>query len=125
MNGAIFTQSIRQFIVPEMRPGDIVILDNPSSHQGAEATLVGDNRRLLMFGLNELPKLARGVGQRLQRYRDGGLSDAITFRLEDGISWPMGGDTGRTRTGGHGRMARGAAGWMSPKGFPASGRFRE
>ena len=54
--------------------------------------------------------LAAGKGQ---RYRDGGLSDAITLKLEDGLSWTMGGDTGRTRTEkdmGLWKVARGAAG---------------
>src|SRR3546814_14562885 len=48
--------------------------------------------------LSELAELARGQGVQLQRYRDGGLSDATTFTFAEGLSWAMGGDTGRTRT---------------------------
>ncbi|PKP98170.1 MAG: DNA topoisomerase IV subunit A [Alphaproteobacteria bacterium HGW-Alphaproteobacteria-15] len=87
---------------------------------------VGDNRKLVVFNLEELPVMARGQGVQLQRFRDGGLSDAITFVLGDGLSWQMGGSGERTRTETEIRMwkvARGAAGRMPPQGFPKSGRF--
>jgi len=87
---------------------------------------IGDNRKLLIFPLSELPEMTRGQGVTLQRYRDGGLSDAIAFRLEDGLSWAMGGETGRTRTETDltmWRVARGAAGRMPPTGFPRNNRF--
>jgi topoisomerase IV subunit A len=88
--------------------------------------IVGENRKLVVFPLTELPEMTRGQGTQLQRYRDGGLSDAITFRFADGLSWPMGGDSGRTRTEselGPWRAARGAAGRMPPTGFPRDNRF--
>lgn len=88
--------------------------------------VVGDNRKLVVFNLEELPMLARGQGVTLQRYRDGGLSDAITFTLADGLSWTMGGETGRTRTEGEiwqWKVARGAAGRLPPQGFPKDNRF--
>ena len=88
--------------------------------------VVGDNRKLVIFALSEMPILAKGQGVTLQRYRDGGLADAITLRLEDGLSWAMGGDTGRTRTEkdvGLWKVARGAAGRMPPTGFPRDNRF--
>jgi topoisomerase-4 subunit A len=81
---------------------------------------------MLVFPLTELAEMTRGQGVQLQRYRDGGLSDAITFRFEAGLSWPMGGDAGRTRTEsdlGPWRAARGAAGRMPPTGFPRDNRF--
>jgi topoisomerase-4 subunit A len=87
---------------------------------------IGDNRRMLVFPLAELAELARGQGVQLQRYRDGGLSDAITFVFAAGLSWPMGGDTGRIRTEtdlAPWRAARGAAGRMPPTGFPRDNRF--
>ncbi len=59
---------------------------------------IGENRKMLVFPLAELPELARGQGVTLQRYRDGGLSDAIAFRLADGLSWALGGESGRVRT---------------------------
>ncbi|WP_277969193.1 DNA topoisomerase IV subunit A [Sphingomonas echinoides] len=87
---------------------------------------IGDNRRLLVFPLAELPELTRGQGVQLMRFRDGGLSDAITFVFANGLSWPMGGDSGRVRTEtdlGAWRAARGAAGRMPPNGFPRDNRF--
>jgi topoisomerase-4 subunit A len=87
---------------------------------------IGDNRKMVVFPLTELPELGRGSGVQLQRYRDGGLSDARTFRFADGISWAMAGDTGRTRTEADlnaWRTARGAAGRMAPLGFPKNNRF--
>jgi topoisomerase IV subunit A len=87
---------------------------------------VGENRKLLVFPLSELPEMTRGQGSQIQRYRDGGLSDAIAFRFEDGLSWPMGGGAGRVRTEtdlSPWRAARGAAGRMPPTGFPRDNRF--
>jgi len=79
-----------------------------------------------MFSLEELPVMTRGQGVQLQRYRDGGLSDATTLKLEDGLSWKMGGDSGRTRTETdmwQWRVARGAAGRLPPQGFPRDNTF--
>ncbi|MEN3973334.1 DNA topoisomerase IV subunit A [Sphingomicrobium sp. XHP0235] len=94
---------------------------------GADAVaVVGENRKMLVFMAEEMPELARGAGVQLQRYRDGGLSDAIAFRLEDGIAWAMGGETQRTRTESDmtpWKVARGAAGRMAPQGFPQDNRF--
>ena len=87
---------------------------------------VGDNRKLVVFNLEELPGLARGQGVTLQRYRDGGLSDATTFTLAEGLSWTMGGKEGRTRTEGEmwqSKVARGGAGRMPPQGFPRDNKF--
>ena len=87
---------------------------------------IGDNRRLLVFPLAELAELSKGQGVQLQRYGDGGLSDAITFIFATGLSWTMGGDTGRTRTETdltQWRAARGAAGRMPPTGFPRDNKF--
>jgi topoisomerase IV subunit A len=95
--------------------------------EGADAVaVVGENRKMLVFALSDLPELARGQGVMLQRYRDGGLSDALAFSLSDGLSWSLGGDSGRTRTESDlapWRAARGAAGRMPPVGFPRSNRF--
>ncbi|MGB7371490.1 DNA topoisomerase IV subunit A [Erythrobacter sp.] len=87
---------------------------------------VGDNRKLIVFNIEEMPVMARGQGVMLQRYRDGGLSDATTFKLDDGLSWTMGGAEGRTRTENEiwqWKVARGAAGRMPPTGFPKDNRF--
>ena len=87
---------------------------------------VGDNRKLVVFNLEEVPVLARGQGVTLQRYRDGGMSDALTFKLEEGLSWTMGGKGDRTRTESdiwQWKVARGAAGRLPPQGFPKNNRF--
>ena len=101
-----------------------VVREIPPEHD--HLAVVGDNRKLVLFSLEELPVLAKGQGVTLQRYRDGGLADATTLRLEDGLSWRMGGDSGRTRTESDMRLwkvARGAAGRLPPTGFPRDGRF--
>jgi topoisomerase-4 subunit A len=88
--------------------------------------VIGDNRKLVVFALNEVPVLAKGQGVTLQRYRDGGMADAITLRIEDGLAWPMGGDSGRTRTEKDllpWKVARGAAGRLPPNGFPRDNKF--
>ena len=98
----------------------------PIAAEDDHVAVVGDNRKLVVFNLEELPELARGQGVQLQRYRDGGLSDAITFKLEDGLSWTMGGKEGRTRTENEmwqWKVARGGAGRMPPQGFPRDNRF--
>ncbi|MEY4056306.1 MAG: topoisomerase subunit [Pseudomonadota bacterium] len=101
-----------------------VVREIPPEHD--HIAVVGDNRKLVIFSLEELPILAKGQGVTLQRYRDGGLADATTLKLEEGLSWKMGGDTGRTRTEGDVRLwkvARGAAGRLPPNGFPRDNKF--
>jgi topoisomerase-4 subunit A len=101
-----------------------VVREIPPEHD--HVAVVGDNRKLLVFSLEELPILARGQGVTLQRYRDGGLADAVTLNLAEGLSWKMGGETGRTRTEPDMRMwkvARGAAGRLPPNGFPRDNKF--
>ena len=95
--------------------------------EGADAVAaIGENRKMLVFPLSELPELGRGQGVTLQRYRDGGLSDVIAFPLAEGLSWALGGESGRVRTEtdlSAWRAARGAAGRMPPIGFPRTNRF--
>ncbi len=96
----------------------------PAEHD--HVAVVGENRKLVVFALEEMPVMTRGQGVTLQRYRDGGLSDATTFAMADGLSWAMGGDSGRTRTETEINMwkvARGAAGRLPPQGFPKDNRF--
>ncbi|HJU20530.1 MAG TPA: DNA topoisomerase IV subunit A [Stellaceae bacterium] len=92
--------------------------------EGDAAAFVGNNRRLLVVDLAEIPTMARGRGVILQRYRGGGLADCKVFRLADGLSWRQG--ENRTRceidlTPWQG--PRGAAGRTVPTGFPRSNRF--
>ncbi len=90
---------------------------------GDHAAVVGQNRRLLIFPLNEIPEMTRGKGVILQRFKDGTLADVKTFSLANGLSWKMGERT-RTETdllAWQGR--RGSTGRMPPIGFPRPARF--
>ena len=92
--------------------------------KGDHIAVVGENRKVLIFSIEELPEMGRGKGVRLQKYKDGGLSDATTFNLEDGLSWLD--PAGRTRT--ENDLAewiakRASAGRMAPRGFPRDNKF--
>ena len=94
--------------------------------EGDHIAVIGDNRKLLIFPLEQVPELASGQGVTLQKYKDGGLADLTLFTLAEGLSWPMGGSTGRTRTETNltdwiGTRAQ--AGRLPPMGFPKSNRF--
>jgi topoisomerase IV subunit A len=91
---------------------------------GDHVAVVGENRKMLVFPLTELPEMARGKGVRLQKYKDGGLSDAITFALAQGLMWKD--PAGRTRTEPdltEWLAKRATAGRMAPRGFPRDNRF--
>jgi topoisomerase-4 subunit A len=93
---------------------------------GDHLAIVGDNRKLLVFPLSEIPEMTRGKGVRLQKYKDGGTLDAKTFTLEEGLSWQDSAD--RTFIRPKAELAewigaRAAAGRLVPKGFPRTGRF--
>ena len=112
--------------VVNIRTGAKLAVIRPIAAEADSVAVVGENRKLLVFPLIEMPRMARGQGVQMQRYRDGGLSDAVTFRMSEGLSWAMGGDSGRTRTEADmspWRVARGAAGRMPPVGFPRDNRF--
>jgi len=92
--------------------------------KGDHIAVVGENRKVLIFSIEELPEMGRGKGVRLQKYKDGGLSDATTFNLEEGLSWLD--PAGRTRT--ENDLAewiakRASAGRMAPRGFPRDNKF--
>jgi topoisomerase IV subunit A len=92
--------------------------------EGDMAAFVGDNRRMLIVELAEIPEMTRGRGVILQRHRAGGLADAKVFSLAEGLSWRQG--ESRTRTEFDltpWRGARGGAGRGVPQGFPRSNRF--
>ena len=54
---------------------------------GELAAAVGENRKMVIFPLDQVPEMARGRGVRLQRHKDGGLSDVTTFKAGDGLTW--------------------------------------
>ena len=126
----------RGFVVPE----DSVIAQTRSGKQvlnvrgdvearvcvpaaGDSIAVVGTNRKMIVFRLNELPEMNRGRGVVLQRYKDGELSDVRVFSRAEGLSWRSGGRT-RTETDLAAWIGkRSQAGRLAPRGFPKSNRF--
>ncbi|WP_439120815.1 DNA topoisomerase IV subunit A [Marivita sp.] len=91
---------------------------------GDAVAVVGENRKVLVFALDELPEMGRGKGVRLQKYKDGGLSDATTFTLGEGLTWRD--PAGRTRTEtdlAEWTGKRAGSGRMAPRGFPRDNTF--
>ncbi len=108
--------------VLNLRPGTTALAPVPV--EGDHVACVGENRKMLIFPLAELPEMARGKGVRLQRFKDGGLSDVATVTLADGLRWPD--PAGRTRHQADLSEwfgARAQAGRMAPRGFPRDNRF--
>ncbi|MBI4273694.1 MAG: DNA topoisomerase IV subunit A [Rhizobiales bacterium] len=93
---------------------------------GELAATIGENRKMVIFPLDQLPEMSRGAGVRLQRYKDGGLSDVTTFKGKDGMSWLDA--ASRTFTMSLKELSdwrgnRADAGRLAPKGFPKSNTF--
>jgi len=91
---------------------------------GDHIAVVGENRKVLIFPITELPEMVRGKGVRLQKYKEGGLSDITTFDLLNGLSWLD--PAGRTRTEinlEEWTGKRATAGRMAPRGFPRNKKF--
>jgi topoisomerase-4 subunit A len=85
---------------------------------------IGENRKMIIFKIGEVPEMSRGKGVRLQKFKDGGLSDARAFRLKEGLSW--------TDSSGRNFVVtdlkewigeRAQAGRLPPKGFPSRNKF--
>jgi topoisomerase IV subunit A len=131
----------RGFVVAEdeclanTRKGKQVLNVAPPDAARAVATVtgelvasIGENRKMLIFALDQVPEMARGRGVRLQRYKDGGLSDIKTFKAEEGLSWT---DTaGRAFSLALEELAdwrgnRADAGRLAPKGFPRTNTFSQ
>ena len=93
---------------------------------GEMVATIGDNRKMLIFGIGDVPEMARGRGVRLQRYKEKGLSDVTTFKADEGLTWIDA--AGRSFTlpmnelgDWHGKRAD--AGRLAPKGFPKNNKF--
>ncbi len=96
--------------------------------KGDHVAVLGTNRKLLIYPLDQLPTRGRGQGVSLQRYPKGELADIKTFDLVDGLSWRSGGASGRLRTEYELEMwigKRGNVGRLVPKGFPSRKSFGE
>jgi topoisomerase-4 subunit A len=129
----------RGFIAPEdeclanTRKGKQVLNVRPPDQARAIAPLegdlvaaIGENRKMVIFPIDQVPEMARGRGVRLQRYKNGGLSDIKTFEVEKGLSWTD--SAGRIFTLSLKELAdwrgsRADAGRLAPKGFPKTNTF--
>ncbi len=93
---------------------------------GDHVAVIGENRKLVVFPLEQVPEMARGKGVRLQKYKDGGIADAKVFAIADGLTWQD--SAGRTFTVARPELNewignRADAGRLPPKGFPKNNRF--
>jgi len=129
----------RGFVVPEdeclgnTRKGKQVLNVKPPDAARAVAPVegelvaaIGENRKMLVFPIEQVPDMARGRGVRLQRHKDGGLSDIKTFEVEKGLTWTD--SAGRVfnltlRELSDWRGNRADAGRLAPKGFPKTNKF--
>ena len=132
----VASSSGRGFILPgaeltsERRAGKTILVLKPGEEwaacvpvKGDHAAVIGQNRKLLVFPLDQLPEMPRGAGVQLQKYKDGGMADVKTFALAEGLTWRIGEKT-RTElklTEWHG--ARATAGRLPPNGFPRGNKF--
>ena len=107
--------------VLNLKPGERAAFCVPA--EGDHVAIIGENRRLLVFPLNQIPEMNRGAGVMLQRYKDGGTSDVKVFRIAEGLSWRLGERT-RTETDLREWLGeRAQAGRMPPNGFPRGLKF--
>jgi topoisomerase IV subunit A len=94
--------------------------------EGELVAAVGENRKMVIFALEQVPEMGRGSGVRLQRYKDGGLSDIRTFTAAEGLTWIDSASRSFTtpvKELADWRGDRAAAGRLAPKGFPKSNKF--
>jgi topoisomerase-4 subunit A len=94
--------------------------------EGELVASIGENRKMVIFPIEQVPEMARGRGVRLQRFKDGGLSDLKTFKAQDGLIWVD--SAGRSFTFALKELAdwrgnRADAGRLAPKGFPRNNKF--
>ena len=117
-------------LLAEKRTGKQVLNVDPPAEaavcapaEGDSIAVIGENRKLLIFPIDQVPEMTRGRGVQLQSYRDGGLADAKVFTRKEGLSWVLGERT-RTETDLRAWVGnRASAGKAPPNGFPRSNRF--
>ena len=117
-------------LLAEKRTGKQVLNVDPPAEaaicapaEGDSIAVIGENRKLLIFPIDQVPEMTRGRGVQLQSYRDGGLADVKVFTRKEGLSWVLG---ERTRVETDLRAwigSRAGAGKAPPNGFPRSNRF--
>ncbi len=93
---------------------------------GDTVAVLGQNRKLIIFPLDQVPEMTRGKGVRLQKYKDGGAADARVFKKSEGLTWFD--SSGRAFTRPMSELkewvgTRAQAGRLPPTGFPRHGTF--
>jgi topoisomerase-4 subunit A len=92
--------------------------------RGDHLAVIGENRKMLIYPLEELPQMGRGKGVKLQRYKDGGMKDITTFDASDGLAFIDSAGRRKEVTGWEdNRGSRGQAGRLPPRGFSRQGVF--
>jgi topoisomerase-4 subunit A len=126
----------RGFVLPgaelasERRAGKTILALRPGEEWAAcvpacgdHVAIIGLNRKLLVFPLNEIPEMPKGSGVQLQKYKDGGLADVKVFALAEGLTWRLGEKTRTEPKLTEWLGVRAQVGRMPPNGFPKSGKF--
>ncbi len=126
----------RGFLLPgaelasERRAGKTILVLKPGEEwaacvpaKGDHVAVIGQNRKLLVFPLDQLPEMPKGTGVQLQKYKDGGLADVKTFSLAAGLTWRIGEKLRVEQKLTEWLGARAAVGKMPPNGFPRSNTF--
>ncbi len=90
---------------------------------GDMVAVIGTNRKLLVFAIDEVPEMKRGQGVLLQKYRDAQLSDIKIFDSNQGLSWLLGNKTRLETQIMSWQAKRGGIGKMPPTGFPKDNSF--
>ncbi len=107
--------------VLNLKPGEEAAFCVPVA--GDHVAVIGTNRKLLVFPLDQVPEMARGGGVMLQKYKEGAMADIKTFALADGLTWRLGEKTRTENTLRDWIGERAQAGRLPPNGFPKSGKF--
>ena len=126
----------RGFVLPgselssERRAGKTILTLKPGEEwavcvpaEGDHVAVIGENRKLLVFPLDQLPEMPKGAGVQLQKYKDGGLADVKVFALAEGLSWRIGEKTRNETKLTDWMGARASAGRLPPNGFPRGNKF--
>jgi len=85
--------------------------------------VIGENRRLVIFPLAEIPVMKRGTGVIFQKYKNGKMSDLKIFKLEEGLSWQYGAKQGIEKKLTPWLAKRASPGRLPPPGFPRNNKF--
>ncbi|HEY1856679.1 DNA topoisomerase IV subunit A [Acidocella sp.] len=132
----VASTSGRGFVVPgaelvsERRAGRQILTLKPGEEwhscvpvKGDHVAIIGQNRKLLVFPLAEVPEMPKGAGVQLQKYKDGSIADVKIFTLAQGLTWRLGQNTRTESKLTEWLGSRAQAGRLPPNGFPKSGKF--